>query len=46
MEQLTEKQRLIFGLRYYNEMTHKEISSITDLAEGTIKATYHQAVRK
>ncbi len=46
MEQLTEKQRLIFGLRYYNEMTHREISLITDLAEGTVKATYHQAVKK
>ncbi len=46
LKHLTEKQRLIFGLRYYNEMTHKEISVITKLAEGTIKATYHQAVKK
>lgn len=46
LEYLTEKQRLIFGLRYYNEMTFKDISSVTDLAEGTIKATYHQVVKK
>jgi len=46
LELLTEKQRLVFGLRYYNEMTYKEISEVTDLAEGTIKATYHQVVKK
>lgn len=43
---LSNQQRTIFGMRYYTETPFKEIADILDLAEGTVKATYHQAYKK
>ncbi len=43
---LTTQQRMIFSMRYFNEMKYSEMSEILNLAEGTLKATYHQASRK
>lgn len=43
---LTAQQRMIFSMRYFNEMKYSEMSEILNLAEGTLKATYHQASRK
>lgn len=43
---LSVQQRKIFGLRYFNETPFREIAEILGLAEGTVKATYHQSVKK
>lgn len=43
---LPEKQRLVFNMRYFDEMSFKEISSILETSEGGLKANYHHAARK
>jgi RNA polymerase sigma-70 factor (ECF subfamily) len=46
MQQLPEKQRLVFSLRYYDEMPYSEMSKVLDTSEGALKASYHHAVKK
>ncbi len=46
MQQLPEKQRLVFSLRYYDEMPYNEMSKVLDTSEGALKASYHHAVKK
>ena len=46
IQQLPEKQRLVFSLRYYDEMPYEEMSRILDTSEGALKASYHHAVKK
>jgi RNA polymerase sigma factor (sigma-70 family) len=46
IQQLPEKQRLVFNLRYYDEMPYNEISQILETSEGALKASYHHAVKK
>jgi RNA polymerase sigma-70 factor (ECF subfamily) len=43
---LPEKQKLVFNLRYYSEMSYQQISEITDTSVGALKASYHHAVKK
>ncbi len=44
--QLPDKQRLVFNLRYFDEMPYAEISELTGTSEGALKASYHHAVKK
>jgi RNA polymerase sigma factor (sigma-70 family) len=46
MQQLPEKQKLVFNLRYYDEMPYEEMSRVLDTSEGALKASYHHAVKK
>jgi RNA polymerase sigma-70 factor (ECF subfamily) len=46
IQQLPEKQRIVFNLRYYDEMPYEEMSRILDTSEGALKASYHHAVKK
>jgi RNA polymerase sigma factor (sigma-70 family) len=46
IQQLPEKQRLVFTLRYYDEMPYEQMSQVLDTSEGALKASYHHAVRK
>lgn len=46
MEILPTQQKIVFQMRYFDDLPFKEISSILQKAEGTIKANYHHAVRK
>jgi len=46
IQQLPEKQRVVFNLRYYDEMPYQEMSEILDTSEGALKASYHHAVKK
>ncbi len=46
MQQLPEKQRIVFNLRYYDEMPYEEMSRVLDTSEGALKASYHHAVKK
>lgn len=44
--QLPEKQRLVFNMRYYEEMPYEEMSKILDTSVGGLKASFHHAVKK
>ena len=46
MQQLPEKQRVVFNLRYYDEMPYQEMSVVLETSEGALKASYHHAVKK
>ncbi|MEO8582772.1 MAG: sigma-70 family RNA polymerase sigma factor [Flavitalea sp.] len=46
VQQLPEKQRVVFNLRYFDEMPYAEMSEILDTSEGALKASYHHAVKK
>jgi len=46
IQQLPEKQRVVFQLRYYDEMPYEEMSKVLDTSEGALKASYHHAVKK
>ncbi len=46
MQQLPDKQRVVFSLRYYDEMPYEEMSRILETSEGALKASYHHAVKK
>lgn len=43
---LPEKQRIVFNMRYYDEMTYEKISEILGTSVGALKASYHLAVQK
>lgn len=46
IQSLPEKQRLVFTLRYYDEMPYQEMSKVLDTSEGALKASYHHAAKK
>jgi RNA polymerase sigma-70 factor (ECF subfamily) len=46
IQQLPEKQRAVFSLRYYDEMPYAEMSKVLETSEGALKASYHHAVKK
>ena len=43
---LPEKQRIVFNLKYYQEMKYEEMSDILGTSVGALKASYHHAVKK
>ena len=43
---LPEKQRLVFNMRYYDEMKYEEMSEILGTSVGALKASYHHALKK
>jgi RNA polymerase sigma-70 factor (ECF subfamily) len=46
IQHLPEKQRIVFTLRYYDEMPYEEMSRVLDTSEGALKASYHHAAKK
>jgi RNA polymerase sigma-70 factor (ECF subfamily) len=46
IEKLPDKQKLVFQMRYFDEMSYNEISAITTVSVGGLKASYHHAVKK
>lgn len=46
IQQLPEKQKVVFLLRYYDEMPYEEMSRMLETSEGALKASYHHAVKK
>ena len=44
--QLPEKQRIIFNLKYFQEMKYEDMSEILGTSVGALKASYHHAVKK
>ena len=43
---LPDKQRLVFNMKYYDDLTYEDISQITNTSVGALKASYHHAVKK
>ena len=46
IQKLPEKQRLVFNMRYFDEMKYEDISEITGTSIGALKASYHHAYNK
>ena len=44
--QLPDKQRIVFNLKYFDEMKYEEMSKVLNTSEGALKASYHHAVKK
>jgi RNA polymerase sigma factor (sigma-70 family) len=43
---LPEKQRIVFNMRYYDEMPYEQMSEILETSVGALKASYHHAAKK
>lgn len=43
---LPEKQRLVFNMKYFEEMKYEQMSEILGTSVGALKASYHIAVKK
>lgn len=46
INQLPEKQRLVFNMRYFDEMKYEDISEALGTSVGALKASFHHAVKK
>lgn len=44
--QLPDKQRLVFNLKYFDNMKYEDIAELTETSVGALKASYHHAVKK
>lgn len=43
---LPDKQRLVFNLKYFDEMKYEDMAEVTGTSVGALKASYHLAVKK
>jgi RNA polymerase sigma factor (sigma-70 family) len=43
---LPDKQRVVFNMKYFDDMSYEDISEITNTSVGALKASYHHAVKK
>lgn len=43
---LPDKQRLVFNMKYFDEMKYEDMAEITGTSVGSLKASYHHAVKK
>ena len=43
---LPEKQRLVFNMKYFDELKYEDMSAILGTSVGALKASYHHALRK
>jgi len=43
---LPEKQRIVFNMKYFDEMKYEEMAEILETSVGALKASYHHAVKK
>lgn len=46
LETLPDKQKLVFNMRYFDEMSYADISEALGTSVGALKASYHHAVKK
>ncbi|MBQ8542082.1 MAG: RNA polymerase sigma factor [Bacteroidaceae bacterium] len=46
ISRLPHKQRLVFTMKYFQEMKYEDMSQILDTSVGALKASYHLAVKK
>lgn len=43
---LPDKQRLVFNMKYYDELKYEQISEVLGTSVGALKASFHLAVKK
>jgi RNA polymerase sigma-70 factor (ECF subfamily) len=43
---LPEKQRIVFNMKYFDELKYEDMAAILDTSVGALKASYHHAVKK
>ena len=43
---LPEKQRIVFNMKYYDDLKYQEMSTVLGTSVGALKASYHHAVKK
>lgn len=43
---LPDKQRTVFNMKYFDDMSYEEMSGVTGTSVGALKASYHHAVKK
>ncbi|WP_345951147.1 MULTISPECIES: sigma-70 family RNA polymerase sigma factor [unclassified Mucilaginibacter] len=43
---LPDKQRLVFNMKYYDDMKYEEMSEVLGTSVGALKASFHLAVKK
>ena len=43
---LPVKQRIVFNMKYFEELKYEDMSSILETSVGALKASYHHAVKK
>lgn len=43
---LPDKQKLIFNMKYFEEMSYDQMAEITETSSGALRASYHHAVKK
>ncbi|MCF8224604.1 MAG: RNA polymerase sigma factor [Bacteroidales bacterium] len=46
IKRLPEKQRVVFNLKYFEEMKYDDMAHVLDTSTGSLKASYHHAVKK
>ena len=46
VNQLPERQQMVFRMRYYDELSYKQMAEILNLTEGALKASFHHAVKR
>lgn len=46
IQSLPEKQKVVFNLRYYDEMPYEDMAGVLGTSVGALKASYHHAVKK
>ena len=46
IQRLPRKQQLAFNMRYYDDMSYREIAEVTGMTEASVKANYHVAKEK
>lgn len=46
LNSLPEKQRLVFQMRYFQEIKYEDLSTILETSVGALKSSYHIAVKK
>jgi len=45
VEELSEKQRRVFQMKYFDDLSFREISGVLDISESTLKSSYYAAVK-
>ena len=43
---LPEKQRIVFNMKYFDEMKYEDMADILQTSVGALKASYHHAIKK
>src|SRR5688572_23861747 len=43
---LPDKQRMVFNMKYFDDLSYEDISEITNTSVGALKASFHHAVKK